>query len=57
MVVQNPNNGELLAIANWPTFDPNDAGSSPVEARMDRAVSAAYEPGSIFKVLTLTGAF
>jgi cell division protein FtsI (penicillin-binding protein 3) len=56
VVVQNPNNGELLAVANWPTFDPNDAGSFADEARMDRAVSAAYEPGSTFKVITLTGA-
>ena len=56
MVVQDPNNGELLAVANWPTFDPNDPGSYPDEARMDRAVSAAYEPGSTFKVITLTGA-
>jgi len=56
VVVQNPNNGELLAVANWPTFDPNDPGSYPDEARMDRAVSAAYEPGSTFKVITLTGA-
>ncbi len=56
VVVQDPNSGELLAIANWPTFDPNNAGSYPDDARMDRAVSAAYEPGSTFKVLTLTGA-
>jgi cell division protein FtsI (penicillin-binding protein 3) len=56
VVVQDPNSGELLAVANWPTFDPNDAGAYPDEARMDRAVSAAYEPGSTFKVLTLTGA-
>lgn len=56
VVVQDPNTGELLAVANWPTFDPNNAGSYPDEVRMDRAVSAAYEPGSTFKVLTLTGA-
>jgi len=56
VVVQDPNSGELLALANWPTFDPNDAGSYSDEARMNRAVSAAYEPGSTFKVLTLTGA-
>jgi cell division protein FtsI (penicillin-binding protein 3) len=56
VVVQDPNTGELLALANWPTFDPNDAGSYSDEARMDRAVSAAYEPGSTFKVITLTGA-
>jgi len=56
VVVQDPNNGELLAVANYPEFDPNDAGSYPAEARMDRAVSAAYEPGSTFKLITLTGA-
>ena len=56
VVVQDPNSGELLAVANWPVFDPNDAGSYPAEARIDRAVAAAYEPGSTFKVLTLTGA-
>lgn len=56
IVVQDPNSGELLAVANWPTFDPNEAGAYPDEARMDRAVAAAYEPGSTFKVITLTGA-
>src|ERR1700722_7496009 len=56
VVVQDPNSGELLAVANWPTFDPNDPGSYSDEQRMDRAVTAAYEPGSVFKVLTLTGA-
>ena len=56
VVVQDPNSGELLAIANWPTFDPNDAGKYPDEDRTDRAVVSAYEPGSTFKVITLTGA-
>jgi cell division protein FtsI (penicillin-binding protein 3) len=56
VVIQNPNTGELLAFANAPTFDPNDAGSYPDEVRMDRGVSAAYEPGSTFKVITMIGA-
>ncbi len=56
VVVQDPNSGELLAVANWPVFDPNDAGDYSPEARIDRAVASAYEPGSTFKVLTLTGA-
>jgi cell division protein FtsI (penicillin-binding protein 3) len=56
VVVQDPNSGEVLAVANRPGFDPNDAGAYSAEARMDRAVSAAYEPGSTFKVITLTGA-
>jgi len=56
VIVQDPNTGELLAVANWPTFDPNDPGSYSDQARMDRAVTAAYEPGSVFKVITVTGA-
>jgi cell division protein FtsI (penicillin-binding protein 3) len=56
VVIQDPNSGELLAIANWPTFDPNNAGKYPDEDRTDRAVVSAYEPGSTFKVITLTGA-
>jgi cell division protein FtsI/penicillin-binding protein 2 len=56
VVIQDPNNGQLLAVANWPTFDPNDAGKYPDDVRMDRAVAAAYEPGSTFKMITLDGA-
>jgi cell division protein FtsI (penicillin-binding protein 3) len=56
IVVQDPNTGELLAVANWPTFDPNDAGKFSDESRIDRAVASAYEPGSTFKVITLGGA-
>jgi cell division protein FtsI (penicillin-binding protein 3) len=56
IVIQDPNTGELLGVANWPTFDPNDAGAYPDDVRTDRAVSAAYEPGSTFKVITMTGA-
>jgi cell division protein FtsI (penicillin-binding protein 3) len=56
VVIQDPNTGELLAVANWPVFDPNNAGSYPDDLRTDRAVSAAYEPGSTFKVITMTGA-
>ena len=56
VIVQDPNTGELLAVANWPTFDPNDAGAYPAQERTDRAVTDAYEPGSTFKVITLTGA-
>jgi cell division protein FtsI (penicillin-binding protein 3) len=58
VVVMNPNNGELLGVANWPTFDPNAASAgTPAESRMNRAVSALYEPGSTFKLITLAAAF
>jgi cell division protein FtsI (penicillin-binding protein 3) len=56
IVIQDPNTGELLGVANWPTFDANDAGAYPDEVRTDHAVSSAYEPGSTFKVITMTAA-
>ncbi len=46
VIVMNPNNGEILALANWPKFNPNAANEVPAEARMNRAVTALYEPGS-----------
>src|SRR5262249_60418881 len=57
VVVLDPNNGEILAMANWPKFNPNAAGDASGEMRMNRAVSIAYEPGSTFKLITLAAAF
>jgi cell division protein FtsI (penicillin-binding protein 3) len=57
VIVMNPNNGEILALANWPKFNPNAASDASPESRMDRAVSALYEPGSTFKLITLAAAF
>jgi cell division protein FtsI (penicillin-binding protein 3) len=56
VVIQEPSTGELLAVANWPTFDPNNAGKYTDDDRNDRAVNIPYEPGSVFKVLTMTSA-
>src|ERR1700674_2140123 len=56
VIVENPNTGELLAVANWPTFNPNITKESDPESRMDRAASALYEPGSVFKIVTLSAA-
>jgi len=56
-VVMNPNNGEILAMANWPKFNPNAAGDVSGDVRINRAVSIAYEPGSTFKLITLAAAF
>lgn len=55
-MVQNPNTGEILAMAGLPGFDPNDYGKSPPEARENRATSWVYEPGSTFKLVTLAAA-
>jgi cell division protein FtsI (penicillin-binding protein 3) len=57
VIVMNPNTGEILALANWPKFNPNAATTAPAEWRMNRAVSAVYEPGSTFKLITLAAAF
>jgi cell division protein FtsI (penicillin-binding protein 3) len=57
VIVQDPNTGALLALANWPRFNPNAAADAPGEARMNRAISAIYEPGSTFKLITLAAAF
>src|SRR5438309_11096113 len=57
VVVMNPNTGEILALANWPKFNPNAVKEVPAEARMNRAVTALYEPGSTFKLITLAAAF
>ncbi len=56
VIVENPYSGELLAVANWPTFNPNAAKDSTPEARVDRAASSLYEPGSVFKIVTLSAA-
>lgn len=56
VIVMNPNTGEILAMANWPRFNPNKAGESSSDARLNRAVSAIYEPGSTFKLITLAAA-
>ncbi len=57
IIVQDPNSGAILALANWPKFNPNAATDAPPEARMNRAISAIYEPGSTFKLVTLAAAF
>lgn len=51
-VVMDPASGAVLAMASWPTFDPNRYGdASPAEWR-NRAVQDLYEPGSTFKIVT-----
>jgi cell division protein FtsI (penicillin-binding protein 3) len=55
-LVLDPRNGEVLALANYPAVDPADPASGDAYARQDRAVQAAYEPGSTFKPVTVAGA-
>ena len=51
-VVLDSQTGELLALADFPTFDPNKPGKSPKDDLGSRALSDVYEPGSVEKVLT-----
>jgi cell division protein FtsI (penicillin-binding protein 3) len=55
-IVMNPNNGQLLAVANWPRINANDPSAAPGYANEDRAVGYTYEPGSTFKAFTVAGA-
>lgn len=56
VVVTRPATGEILAMANAPSFNPNAPGESGPENRKNRAVTDVYEPGSTFKVFTLASA-
>jgi cell division protein FtsI (penicillin-binding protein 3) len=51
-----PNNGEILAMANWPTFNPNAYRAAAETAQRNRAIQDLYEPGSTFKVVTASAA-
>jgi cell division protein FtsI/penicillin-binding protein 2 len=55
-IIMNPRTGEILAMANEPTFDPNEYRESSDVERRNRAVQDLYEPGSTFKVVTASAA-
>jgi cell division protein FtsI (penicillin-binding protein 3) len=56
VIVQNPHTGEVLAMANWPTFNPNVFNKVNPQALKNRSVSDIYEPGSTFKLVTIAAA-
>jgi cell division protein FtsI (penicillin-binding protein 3) len=58
VVVLEPKTGALLAVANYPTFNPNEPVHSPgeTENRRNYAISSSFEPGSTFKLITLGAA-
>ncbi len=69
IVIVDPNNGDILALASWPTFDPNEFIPSISAAKfkelqddpniplLPRAYRSAYPPGSTFKVAVALAAF
>ncbi len=56
VIVENPHTGEILALANRPTFNPNARKQITPGALTNRAVSYVYEPGSTFKLVTISAA-
>lgn len=55
-IVMDPRTGEILALANAPTFNPNQPGADPPEARANWALQNIYEPGSTFKIVAYSAA-
>ena len=55
-IVLDAKTGDILALANCPTYDVNDRAGAPVSARVNRAVSSPFEPGSTLKMVTVAAA-
>jgi len=55
-IVMDPRNAEVLAMADWPSFDPSNPSSASPEALRSMATGFTYEPGSTFKAFTVAGA-
>ena len=52
-IVANVHTGEILGLASYPDFDPNDPGAASADARLNRAASTVFEMGSTFKAFTV----
>lgn len=55
-VVVEPRTGEILALANYPAFNPNNFSKAPAQDRRNRAVADSFEPGSTFKTILAAAA-
>lgn len=53
ILIMNPRNGEILAMANYPYFQPGDLSEENMKYARNQAVADVYEPGSVFKVVTM----
>ena len=56
IIAMSPSTGEILGMANYPTFNPNALAKYSRQAWINRAVSQTYEPGSTFKIVTAASA-
>lgn len=55
IIVSEPSTGHILALGNYPSFDPNRYGDYSFEERRNRALTDTYEPGSTFKIIPAAG--
>jgi len=53
IIVMEPKTGSILAMANYPSYDPNRFAETPAELFVNPSVSAHHEPGSVFKIITM----
>ena len=56
VIVLNPQSGALLALANYPTYNPNSFSSFSPSFYRNRAITDFFEPGSVFKIITASAA-
>jgi cell division protein FtsI (penicillin-binding protein 3) len=56
VIVSRPDTGEIMAMASYPTYDPNLYSSAGDAARNNRAIQHSFEPGSTFKIVTASAA-
>jgi cell division protein FtsI (penicillin-binding protein 3) len=57
VIVVDPQTGEVLAMASFPTYNPNDYSVSDPGARRDRGLTDVFEPGSTMKIFTVAAGF
>lgn len=53
VIVQEPQTGKILAMGNYPTFDPNNYGEAEMKNFINQSVQSVYEPGSVMKPITM----
>ncbi len=56
VIVMDASSGEIRALANYPSFDPNNLNSKSAKNIKNRAICDMFEPGSVFKIITLLAA-
>lgn len=56
VIVAHPSTGEILAMANYPNYDPNEYPPTPLELGRNKAIHYNFEPGSTFKIATALAA-